>query len=309
VLRGIRSTLVALVVLGLLVVGCSPPADAGTGGAEATGSGCGVARRAGTRVHPLRSDGLRRSYRLTVPPGYTGDRRVPLVIDLHGARSNAFEEQLLTSADDEAAARGWIVATPDAVNEFWTYRAHDGRDVTFLRKVAQDVNRRLCIAPGRRFVMGMSNGGGMSATMVCAVPGMFAAFGAVGGLTVGPSCADADTPVLAVHGTADPIVPFGGGPLGGSAGGIRLPSVPDRLRAWSIGNHCTSGPTSTPVVDTVKRVTYSGCAARVELLRVNGGGHTWPGGPTLPAHLGPTSQAIDATEELFDFFQATFDHP
>jgi poly(3-hydroxybutyrate) depolymerase len=70
---------------------------------EAAGNGCGIGRAPGTKVHTVSSGGRDRSYRLTVPRGYTGDERVPLVVDLHGAGSNAFEEQLLTSADDEAA--------------------------------------------------------------------------------------------------------------------------------------------------------------------------------------------------------------
>ncbi len=296
-----------LAVVALLVVALAAPAVAASP-AEAATDGCGIARRAGTRVHRLRSGGLNRTYRLSVPRGYTGSTRVPLVMDLHGAGSNAFEEQLLTSADDEAAQRGWIVATPDSSGPLWLGRGAGERDVTFLRKVAQDVNRRLCIAPGRRFVMGMSNGAGMSTAMVCAVPGMFAAAGAVTGLSVGTSCLDSDTPLLAVHGTADPIVRYRGGPLGGPfAGHIVVPSVLSKLHSWSIGNHCTSGPTGTEVVPTIRRIAYGGCAAPVELLKVVGGGHTWPGGPTLPPRLGPTSQAIEATEELFDFFQATFD--
>ena len=37
---------------------------------------------------------------------------------------------------------------------------------------------------------------------------------------------------------------------------------------------------------------------------VDGGGHTWPGGESMPKWLtGPTTQAVDATRELWRFFQ------
>jgi poly(3-hydroxybutyrate) depolymerase len=58
------------------------------------------------------------------------------------------------------------------------------------------------------------------------------------------------------------------------------------------------------VVPTVTRFRHHGCREPVQLLEVDGGGHTWPGGPVLPAHLGPTSDAIDATDAILDFFAA-----
>ena len=104
-------------------------------------------------------------------------------------------------------------------------------------------------------------------------------------------------------------MPYQGGPLSGAASGVNLtvPSVLDRLREWGIRNQCTSGPTTVQVVPTVHRIAYGGCDARTELLRVRTGGHTWPGGPVLPDRLGHTSQAIDATAEIFAFFEDTFD--
>ena len=291
----------ATLVLGTVLVALPGPASA----AERP-NGCGIGRTPGTRVHTIRSTGMDRSYRLTVPRGYSGDQRVPLVIDLHGAGSNAFEEQLLTSADDEAAERGWIVATPDAGAVFWLLQARNGQDVTYLQKLVNDVSRRLCIAPSRRFVMGMSNGAGMSAAVTCAAPNLFAAAAPLAGANISGSCIERPTPVLIVHGTADPIVPYQGGRIRGVNGvSFSVPAVTETLRLWSIRNHCTSGPVSTSVVQAVTRLAYEGCAAPTELLKVSRGGHTWPGGPILPSRLGPTNQTLDATEAMFEFFEAT----
>lgn len=93
-----------------------------------------------------------------MPPGSTGDTRVPLVPDLHGAGANAAQEMLLSRARKYAAPRGWAVATLDADRVFWFLQAGNGEDVDFVQPVVQDVARRLCIAPGRRLVMGVSNG-------------------------------------------------------------------------------------------------------------------------------------------------------
>jgi polyhydroxybutyrate depolymerase len=270
-------------------------------------NGCGSTRAAGTTVRTVRSTGMDRSYRLTIPRGYTGQERVPLVVNLHGAGSNAIQQQLLTGAGVEAAERGWIVATPDAGSVFWLLQAANGRDVVYLQKLVNDVSSRLCIDAGRRFVMGMSNGAGMSAAVTCAAPNLFAAAAPVAGANISGTCAERPIPILAVHGTADPIVPFLGGRINGVRGvGLQVPAVTETLRQWSVRNQCTAGPTSTPVVQAVTRIEYGGCAARTELLKVSRGGHSWPGGPTLRPRLGPTNHTLEATEAIFDFFEATF---
>ncbi len=54
-------------------------------------------------------------------------------------------------------------------------------------------------------------------------------------------------------------------------------------------------------------VTHGGCTsgADVVLCTIQGGGHQWPGGETLP-FLGKKSTDINATDALWTFFVA---HP
>jgi polyhydroxybutyrate depolymerase len=49
---------------------------------------------------------------------------------------------------------------------------------------------------------------------------------------------------------------------------------------------------------------YTGCdrGAEVILYTIEDGGHTWPGGPWLPG-VGKTTHDVDATEEMWRFFQ------
>jgi len=299
----VRRAFVVL-VLALLPLAAVPDAAAGQPVPEAGGSGCGIGRAAGTKQHTVRAAGLTRSYFLTVPRGYRGDRRVPLVVDLHGAGSNAQQQMLLSRARRYAAERGWIVATPDAGRAFWYLQARGGEDVTFVQRVVQDVARRLCIAPGRRFVMGMSNGAAMASALTCALPDTFAAAAGVGGVSIAGVCRERPRPILAIHGTADPTVPYSGGPLGGRVGGLlNVPPMPERMREWSLRNHCDPTPTSEVIVQAVTRIVYEGCDEPVELLKVSRGGHTWPGGPVLPVgRFGLTNQTLDATGYIYDFF-------
>jgi polyhydroxybutyrate depolymerase len=40
----------------------------------------------------------------------------------------------------------------------------------------------------------------------------------------------------------------------------------------------------------------------VELYTIDGGGHTWPGGPEAGRRVGRVSREIDATELIWAFF-------
>ena len=77
--------------------------------------------------------------------------------------------------------------------------------------------------------------------------------------------------------------------------------------AWAAGNGCPDAePVTTAISETVDRLDY-GC--EVELYRVNGGGHTWPGS-TFDTAIEDIAGAVDLTlpanEVLWAFFQ---DHP
>jgi polyhydroxybutyrate depolymerase len=90
---------------------------------------------------------------------------------------------------------------------------------------------------------------------------------------------------------------------------LRARPVDQALASWAAFDGCGHPPTTTPVASDVERVTFPGCPANgtVELYRIVGGGHTWPGAPTVNrARLGPTTTSIDATALMLDFFAA---HP
>lgn len=61
---------------------------------------------------------------------------------------------------------------------------------------------------------------------------------------------------------------------------------------------------------TATRETYTDCrdATAVVLYRVEGGGHTWPGGRQYLSErvVGPVNRDVDATRVIWDFFAA---HP
>ena len=87
----------------------------------------------------------------------------------------------------------------------------------------------------------------------------------------------------------------------------RLYSAQAWAGGWAERNGCQiQGDILGPGPD-VSVVSYSDCLedAPVVLYTIDGGGHTWPGGPTLP-FLGDTTQSISASEVMLEFFLA---HP
>ncbi|HEX7459454.1 MAG TPA: hypothetical protein VF279_02415, partial [Acidimicrobiales bacterium] len=114
-------------------------------------------------------------------------------------------------------------------------------------------------------------------------------------------------PVLAFHGTADPVVPYASGATGRSVPGIPVVGTVQNLEAWARLDGCRPRPVVTSPATAVTERTWTGCAAgsSVVLYSVIGGGHTWPGAPVvLPtAALGTTSETIDATSLMLDFFR------
>ncbi|MFC1737276.1 phospholipase, partial [Candidatus Hydrogenedentota bacterium] len=91
-------------------------------------------------------------------------------------------------------------------------------------------------------------------------------------------------------------------------------SVSDAVNLWVAQNGCDVSPTTKQLPDTdpddETRVwvdTYGGSNADAEVIlyRVVGGGHSWPGddNPLSEDLFGRTSQDIDATEVVWEFFK------
>jgi polyhydroxybutyrate depolymerase len=113
--------------------------------------------------------------------------------------------------------------------------------------------------------------------------------------------------VLSFHGSADPVDPFAG-----HGQKYWTYSVPSAAAKWAAQDGCAAKPFVTSPATTLTLSTYRACrdGAAVELYELTGEGHEWPDGPTLPpsltAVLGPQSNALDANQTMWTFFEA---HP
>ncbi len=260
--------------------------------------------------------GLQRSYVLHVPPGLQQPNG--LVINLHGAGMTGSQQAAVTGYNAVADRYGFVVAYPDGIDTTWA----DGRgaslpdrqgvdDVGFLATLIGRLSQDFRIPPGRVFVTGMSAGAFMANRLVCERADLVDAIAPVAG-TLGaaiPCAPSQPVSVMAVHGTADPVVPYDGGTMIGRGGPSDILSAPALAERWRAINRCPGPLVPDPAAaDEIQEMSATGCAdgTEVVLVRINGGGHTWPAGRfSLPADVvGPTSFAVDASGASGQFFAA-----
>jgi polyhydroxybutyrate depolymerase len=251
----------------------------------------------------------------------------PTVFVLHGgggadARTMASRTGMSVIADRE----DFVVVYPAGVDGQW----NDGRgktfrrgrdntaidDVGFIAKVIETLVRERHADPDRVYVLGLSNGGMMTYRLGIELGDRIAAIAAViANLPENLSHARPvrALPVLIMNGTADPMMPWGGGEVRvlGRAYGAVL-STQATVRYWADAAHLPLRPTTQALEDrsigdrcSVEVDVYAraGEATEVVLYRMQGGGHNLPGGntPDRPRLLGPKCMDVNATEVIWSF--------
>ncbi len=272
-----------------------------------------VFRIADTTNGKLITSGEERHYLLHVPESYDPSTPVPLVISLHGFAQWPAHQSQLTGWTELADQYGFIVVHPgglDFPKRWRTELQADGvpsPDVTFISDLIEQLERDFAIDPDRIYVNGLSNGGGMASLLACELPDRVAGMGSVAGAyTFSWDDCPSTQPVPAIifHGTDDPIVPYDGGLAGDSR--FIFPSIPTWVAELGMHNGCDSTPNEIPASGDVTGIRYENCTEDAEVIfyTIQGGGHSWPGGGYLPVFLvGATTQDIDATRVIWDFFE------
>lgn len=241
----------------------------------------------------LTYEGVDRTYLVTTPTAAPVERR--LVLNLHGWAGSAADTAANTGLAPLAAAAGDVVVTPDALGEprEWNFSADPARadDHGFLRALIDDALDRYCVGTGEVLLVGSSNGAAMVGLYACTDPRVVAVAMV---LAVVPSTCPDGAPipsVLAIRGTADPLVPYEGS---------------DALVAtWAAAAGCDPTPTASEVWPGVSRSEYHGCpdGQHIALDTIQDGTHAWPGG--LTADRPDDSEAgrtYPAAQQIVDAF-------
>jgi len=291
----------------------------------------------------LRSAGMKRSYRLHLPPAVPNEQGLPLVLSLHGATQNDWLQEATSGMDSSADKNDYLVAypngtkvskvlTPDPVAGQEQYSWDAGvccglpvtrhiDDVAFLEQVISDIEVRTAVDRSRIYVTGMSAGGMMAYRMAAEDASQIAAIASVAGQVELPSVNPTrPVPTIEFHSVDDPIARWAGG---ASPDPKDRYSVMQGIHKWVAADQClkrphdssrvVGAPGTESVGESATLVTYAGCAAGVEvaLWRLTGSGHVWPG---APFNLGPPSTwvlqgvgrgtvLVDANQAMWEFFK------
>ena len=249
-----------------------------------------------------------RTYILHVPPGYSKDSPVPLVVALHGYTSTAknFEEwtHISEKADEEdfiviypnGIAYPWNDANPQAWNvggpwEEWT---RDTDDVGFIKGLIEMIGTYYSIDKNRIYITGHSNGARMTYRLAWELSDIIAAVAPVAGILVYDKGPGPTSPVsiLHIHSKNDDTVPYDGQTLEG----IRYPGAEAMLAYWAELYGCSEEPAISNINDTCELRVWD-CTDKgfeLQLFSPDDGRHMW--------HTVENS-GIDATSLIWDFFE------
>ncbi len=280
----------------------------------------------------IQSDGLDRSFLVYAPASLPSERAVPVVFVFHGGNGEAKGVMNLSRFNAIADKEQFIAVYPQGVGRSW----NDGRltsvsqahrdnvdDVAFFDAMLEYMTRAYRVDPQRIFVTGISNGGIFAHFLAAQRSDKIAAIAPVVAGIADPFHKKFQpthpVSVLIIQGTEDRLVPFDGGPVGPPRGREDRGNVIGTEKAaalWVKANGCQPETTEKWLPDRypddgcrVKAKVWSGGrdGSEVWLYRVEGGGHTWPGGSQyLPrAIIGRVTHDIDS-QSIWDFFNA---HP
>lgn len=289
-----HSTLRSGVKCGLVVLlaACGSGSDSTATGSEGGGSGdplnaCATPAAAESlTLAEITVDGVRRQYRLSVPPADAGVT-LPVLMAFHGGGSRDYPFPQQREFEELVEAEGVIVVYPLAElvppNEGeWQLNTSESstQDIAFVEALIDDLAVRYCVDSRRIYATGYSLGSMFTYELACHLNARFAAIASFAGtMPVAPnSCALVENvPILHIHGRDDPIIAYDrewDWKAWDSVGTMR--DIPSLVRFWSEQYGCQNE--SETQSDSVLHIVHDACAGdvRVEHYRLTGVGHEWP---------------------------------
>jgi polyhydroxybutyrate depolymerase len=277
--------------------------------------GC-TPRKTETPINPLVAA---RPYRAVVPSQVNLQKAYPLIIVLHGLGHSGRDIERYYQLDPFVEPRGVLLAYPDGTRErpnrrsnwrslhqrFWNatdvccdFAGSGVDDVAYLDAVIDDISGKYRVDSKRIFIMGISNGGYMAYRFACDRAARVAAIvSQAGAMWTDVTRCKPSSPVavLHIHGTADEMIPYGGGrTVGGN--GPPVISAHQAVADWVKFDGCAPAPdVSAPAMDLISDESppgpaettvekWTGCRG-VELWTMHGAPHSpalnYPAWPTI----------------------------
>jgi polyhydroxybutyrate depolymerase len=278
-------------------------------------------RESGNFSQSLTHDNLERTYLLYVPPKSDIEKKIPLIVVLHGATGDAqsMVDWDALNLNEKADQHNFAVVYPDGTGDienrslYWnaahccgTAFTNQIDDIGFIRTLIETLIDELNLDSEQVFVTGFSNGGMMAYRLAAEMPDLVAAAAPVAGTIGGKSTADSDidiipdpaapVPIIVFHGALDLEVPYYGGHIKGAYGRIDI-SVFESVAFWVLHNSCVDAPIVTHSPDDL----YS----KMVFIPIEGSGGApvvlysmWQEAHVWPKIVGHSS----ATDIILEFF-------
>lgn len=212
---------------------------------------------------------------------------------------------------------GVVVAYPEAIDQRWNLESGGVDDIAFIRtlvnKLVSDgvANRR------RVFIAGVSSGGILAMKMACEGADHVAGYAVM--IANMPEKMAANCKIakpsafMLMNGVADPVMPWGGGKAKLDVFTENVVSAEATVAPFAAAASCGTERARQEVPDKdpsdgsrVIFERYNGCKTPVELVRVEGGGHTLPGRPA-PADrgvpVGARNNDVSTPRVIWEFFR------
>ncbi|BEV15952.1 prolyl oligopeptidase family serine peptidase [Herbaspirillum sp. DW155] len=249
----------------------------------------------------------------------------PLIIALHASGSSGSLMARATGLTEIAEAAGYMIVYPNGTGlaidaRTWNSggccgyaQMHKVDDVAFLRALIDKLVKDGLADPKRVYLVGVSNGGMMAYRMAAEAPELFRAVAVVSAvLDVPPETVKAPMPLLHIHGSDDPFIPFLGGIGKQEVSQVPRLSVARSIEAFIKADGANPRPAVNDIPDTandgttIRQYTYASKTdpQAVVLYEVKGGGHAWPGGVVPIINGGKSSQNLDTSRTVISFFNA-----
>lgn len=278
----------------------------------------------------LQVDQLERAYLIHFPTGFSSTSKCPVIFALHGGGGNYENTPAMYNLNEEADKHHIIVVYPNAMNKSWCMKGvgsmvdeskQEIDDVKFISVLMDTLTKHYHVDSSAFFSTGLSRGGIFSLYLASKLPGRFKA--------IAPVCASLPqsivdsytfypTSVLLINGTKDPLLPFDGGHGSISRSKrseenhfISTHELVKKIKTLntcpeiSLAHHHLPDHEKKDRCHAVK-TTYECSGTRFTFIKINNGGHTWPGGTQYLSKsiIGNVCQDFKAEEEIINFFVA-----
>ena len=256
-------------------------------------------------------DGNNREYELYIPENYNDSNAVPLLFNFHGGNGTASDQIYLSDMRSLADENNFIIVYPQAIADptddgslNWIFKGDsDHDDIYFIESIIDELSSQYSIDLTRVYACGYSLGGEFVYELLCRLNNKIAA-GVVVARTMGQyqyeNCnPEHPTAIMTILGTEDYESNYDGVVYNGVTYYI---SADDTHQYWTNYNNTDINPSEIDLPNNnfsdgstvTKRIWGNGeaCVSVVE-LRVNGGGHDWPGSTG--------NMDINSNNEIWDF--------